>query len=396
MTVNVVIAIFLLKSNSENLRKTTKIIKVYKFEILTYVVTGIVVLLPFLWIYMPVFKEMGARGWSTVAYFLPYWYDFFNVSPANLIWSFPNTSEKHEMMVGYPLITGIILIIGCIFYIKLSKKNTLSLEKKEMRFYMLFGFSFAIAIISLLILKIDISNIFNTINRTGLFDIAGNNVGNKIRRMGETGFGLWFFIWLLIPGTSAMRAIARFNHFLSLPAGIIIACFLAERIRIVNKNYIKYWICTVLITVFFLEHQNTREISFWTKSQINNYLEKVSAPPEDCESFLLVNNTISVNFVYQLDAWTIANKYNIKTINGYSGQFPKNFDYIWEMESNKNYYDILRWINEHNMKNVYLYDYKNDNWIRCTESVLKKELTMKINFTNKISNFSGFLIAEVV
>ncbi|MDR2598103.1 MAG: hypothetical protein LBC76_12385 [Treponema sp.] len=378
LTVNIVIAIYLLKINSENLRKAIKIIKAYKFEILIYIVTGIVVLLPFLWIYLPIYKEMGGRNIGGVLFYLPYWYDFFNVSPTNLIWSFPNTSEKYELMVGYPLITGIILIIGCVYYIRQSIKKTLSFEKKEKSFYMLIGFSFAIAIISLLLLKIDMRQIVSILEEKGIINMKQigsildengiSDAESKIKN--KAGFSLWFFAYFLVPGASAMWTVVRFNQFLSFPAGIIIACFLSEKLRIVNKNYIKYWVCIVLIALIFFEHQNTREMSYWTKSYINSYLEKVSAPPESCESFLLVNNDTSENYVYQLDAWTIANKYNIKTINGYSGQSPKNWYYIYDMESNRNYSDILRWIDEHNLENVYLYDYKNDKWIRCTESVL--------------------------
>jgi len=342
LTVNIVIAIYLLKKNPGNFRKAIEIIKNYKLEILTYIVTGIIVLLPFVWIYLPIFREMGARTWDDVAYHSPYWYDFFNVSTSNLIWSFLNT--EYELQVGYPLITGVILIIGCIYYIKQSINSSLSLEKNQMSFYLKIGFSFAIIIISLLIIKI-----------------------------GKTDFSLWFIVWLLMPGASAMRAIARFNQFLSLPAGIIIAYFLSEQIRIENKKILKYGICIILTTVvFFAEHQNTGKMSFWTKSEIDNYLENVSVPPKNCESFLLVNNNIPTDCFYQLDAWTIANKYNIKTINGYSGQFPKNWMYIWDMEYNRNYSDILRWIDEYNLENVYLYDYKNDNWIKCTESALEK------------------------
>jgi len=366
LVVSVVIAICFIKNNPENIKKTLITIKTYRFEILTYIIIGIAILLPFVWIYIPIFKEMGARNWSNVAYYLPFWYDFFNVSSTNLIWPFLNTT--YELQVGYPLITGIILIIGCIYYIKQSKTISLSLGKKEMRFYMTFGFSFAIAIISLLLLKIDMSQIIGIFNRIGIL-----NKMEKIKRIGETGFSLWFFVWLLVPGASAMRAIARFNQFLSLPAGIVIACFLHEKIRAENKNYIRYGlICILLVVVFFAEHQNIGKISGWTKSQMNGYLENVSAPPKDCESFLLVNNTSSINYIYQLDAWTIANKYNIKTINGYSGQFPKDWIYIWEMETNKNYYDVLRWIDKYNLKNVYLYDYKNNNWMKCSELTLEE------------------------
>ena len=377
LTVNIVIVIYFLKNNKEEFRKTPEIIKTCKIEILTYIITGIIALLPFLWIYIPIYKEMGRRNISTVLYYLPNWYDFFNVSPQNLIWPFP--SEIYELQVGFPLITGLLLIIGCIFFIKQSTANSLFVEKKEMRFYITFGFSLAIAIISLLILKINMSQIVGLLDKTGIIKmkqivgiankmgIGSQDIENKI--MGRIGISLWLLVWLFIPGASAIRAVSRFNQFLSFPAGIVIAYFLSDLIRAVNKKNIKYAIYIILPLVIFAEHQNTKEISYWTKSQINVYLEKVSAPPDDCVSFLLINDTAGyLNDIYHLNAWTIANKYNIKTINGYSGQFPKSWNYIKDMDSNKNYREILRWIDEYDLKNVYLYDYENDNWVYCTES----------------------------
>ncbi|MCL2480672.1 MAG: hypothetical protein FWF38_03065, partial [Spirochaetaceae bacterium] len=72
------------------------------------------------------------------------------------------------------------------------------------------------------------------------------------------------------------------------------------------------------------------------------------------------------------DAWSIANHFNIKTINGYSGQFPKSWLPIWNMEINKNYCDLALWINKYNLNNIYLYDYINNNWIKYSEHVLEE------------------------
>jgi hypothetical protein len=338
----IVLAVYLLKKNSLKVKQLLEIVKTYKFEIIMYFVCGIIALLPFLWVYMPIYNEMGARSWGETAYYLPHWYDLFNISPQNLIWSFPNSI--YELQVGYPLITGILLIVICTFYIKQSCNASAAI--KNTFFIITIGFSFTIAIISLSMLKFEILN---------------------------TNFSLWFLIYKLIPGASAIRAVARFSQFLSLPAGILIAVFLSERVRFSDKTSIKSLLaCTVLVMLIFLEHQNTTNNCDWTKSSMNIYLEKVSSPPDDCESFFLVNNTNSTHYLHHLDAWSIANKFNTKTINGYSGVVPKNWQPMWEMEKNKNYTSLSYWINEYNLENVYLYDYINDNWIKCTEDALEE------------------------
>jgi hypothetical protein len=358
LILHIVIAVYLFKNKCLKVKQILEVGQAYRFEIIIYIVCGIIALLPFFWIYIPVYNEMGARDWGDVAYSLPRWYDFLNVSSSNLIWPFPNTI--YELQVGYPLITGILLIVICTFYIKQYFKSYSSV--KNIVFYITIGFSFTIALISFFTFRIEILN--NT-------------------------FSLWLFAYILIPGASAIRGVGRFTQFLHLPAGILIAIFLSERILFSSKMTIKHlFICTILIILIFLEHQNTGSNSHWTKSSMNNYLEKVSRPPDDCESFFLVNNVNSTDYVYQLDAWSIANRFDIKTINGYSGQFPRNYWSIWEMEENKNYTDLSHWINEYNLDNVYLYDYKNDDWIKYTENVLE-EFQYMIN-TSESYNLLGW------
>ena len=343
LILHIVIAVYLFRNNCLKVKQILEIVKTYKFEIIMYLVCGIIALLPFFWIYIPVNNEMGARPWREVAYYLPHWYDLFNVSSQNLIWSFPDT--QYELQVGYPLITGILLIVICAFYIK-RYFNTIS-SVLNITFYITIGFSFTIAVISLFMLKFEIFN---------------------------KSLSLWFFIYKLIPGASAIRTVGRFTQFLSLPAGILIAVFLSERIRFSDKISIKSLLaCTVLVILIFIEHQNTINIYYWTKSGMNDYLDKVSPPPDNCESFFLVNNINSTGSIYQLDAWSIANRFNIKTINGYSGQLPKrNWFPMWEMEINKNYTDLSHWIDEYNLENVYLYNYIDNNWIKYTKDVLEE------------------------
>jgi len=104
---------------------------------------------------------------------------------------------------------------------------------------------------------------------------------------------------------------------------------------------------------------------------MHGYLDRVSPPPDDLGSFFLVNNIRDTNFMVQLDAMSIANMYEINTINGYSGQFPGDWHYYYfNMEENRNYTDISIWVDNHQLTNVYLYDYMNDKWIPYSENAL--------------------------
>ena len=333
-----------------------------KIEAIVYVATAILSMLPFVWIYYPVFQDMGGRNWSNVVEFLPYWYDFFNVSANNLLWWFPGMSHS-ELSVGYPLITGITLIICSIYYFRTAQKE--APENITDNTYIAAGFCIGIAVVSLLLLRIDLS-------RADVFGFLGNTVESMGRsRESLEKFSLWSILYFTIPGVSALRAAGRFTQFLMLPAGIAIAIFLANRIRKEGKKHISYvLLITLLITVIFLEHQNTFPISAWTKTQLEDYLSEVSPPPDDLESFLLVNNTDDTFYMVHLDAMSIAKKYEINTINGYSGQFPHGWWYIHNMDRNGNYTDLSNWVDEHKLTNVYLYDYRNDLWIAYSEQAL--------------------------
>ena len=338
-------------------------VKANKFEIISYFAMGLLLLIPFFWIYMPILKEMGSRSWGEVLSYLPYWYNFFNVSSSNLLWSFPSDYRGIEQFYGFPLITVILLIFGCSYFIKKAFSNDIKLPSNAINYYITIGFSFAIIVISFLLLKIDI------------------NIDGNINTISP-----WFIVYILIPGASPIRTVSRFIQFLSLPSGILIAYFVSEKYYFFIKkypNYILYFVFSIFVlsSFIFLEHHNSREISHWSKSGMNDYLDKVSSPPDDCESFLLINNSRETFYVYHLDAWSIANKYDIKTVNGYSGMEPKNWEYFFNMGVNKNYSDLRHWVERYNLQNLYLYDYNNDIWINYSNEVI-------LTFRQDISAFA--------
>lgn len=336
---NVVLVIIYFKNNNLNIKTIKNIFIINKLEIIIYFVCFVISLLPFIYIYLPIFKEMGSRNYGEVDYYLPNLYNYVNLQSLDKLFSIK--PFIYELKYGYPLFTFIFLILSIIYFIKHFNKNKTTRNNIEI---ITICFAITIIIISVLMLKIE------------LF---------------EKNYSLWYFIYKLIPGASAIRAVFRFNQFLFLPAGILIAVYLSNKIIIpvnelgvkkISNNFSYAMIFIILTTFIFIDNQTNEKNTNWTKSYIYNYLDKVSSPPEDCESFLLINNPNEHYGYYHLDAWSIANKYNIKTINGYSGQFPDDWSYMFYMGENKNYSEVSKWINKHNLKNVYLYDYNNNIW----------------------------------
>jgi len=338
-----------------------------KIEGLIYAAVTILALIPFIWIYLPVFIGKGSSGypWEIVADYLPRWYDLFNVSPNNRMWQFPDTGN-YELIVGFPLVTAIILILSCTDFIRKKSRDSDTV--------MAIGFSFAIALGLLFIIQIDLSglNIGGILSRiTKLFGLPEAAIRHT---------SLWWLVYFLVPGASALRAAGRFTFFMMLPAGILSSYFISLKIKAADntdrKKYFKYvLVITILLAVIFIEHQNTLTMTNWTKSGANQYLQRVSPPPGDLESFILINNEINYpaypDIGLQVDAWSIATKFGVNTINGYSGQFPAGWVHLFpSLTDSGNFANLQEWINIHNLNNVYLYDYLNDMWIPATEQTL--------------------------
>jgi len=222
-----------------------------------------------------------------------------------------------------------------------------------------------------LLTKFDLSRL----NYFGIFD----RIGLSYEFM--SSFSLWSILFYTVPGVSVLRAPGRFYQFLMLPAGIAVAMYLFNKIQINKKKIVCcILLLTILTTFIFIEHQNMHTMTEWTKTWMNDYLENISPPPDDLESFFLVNNAHTINFIVQLDAMSIANMFEINTINGYSGQFPEDWHYYYfNTETAGNYTDISIWVNRYQLKNVYLYDYLNDLWIPYTEEALIDLETQFIN-----------------
>lgn len=283
---HVFFAVVLLKFKTVAIKQALSAVKTYWWEPILYVVAAFAAFAPVVWIYR--FYVVLKRGqWSQTRESLPFWYDFFNVSPTNLVWGFWqfNRNLGGELSVGYPLITAILLILGCVFFIRRIHLPSGSQSKKL--HVCLVGFSFAVILLSLFALRIG-------------------------------DFSLWYIIWEIIPFASVVRVPVGINLFLSLPAGIIIACFLSEKISSVHvqkgftlgsirfgQSELCGLICLVLISVVFLEHQNTWENTRWTKTEVQEYLNQMIPPPEGAETFLSVGEVVPLTSrsMFQGNGW---------------------------------------------------------------------------------------------
>ena len=69
-------------------------------------------------------------------------------------------------------------------------------------------------------------------------------------------------------------------------------------------------------------------------------------------------------YKYQLDAWEIATHFKLKTINGYSGQFPKDWSSfgLFRLNEEKYLIGMEKYLKKYNLENVCTYDLGRNTW----------------------------------
>ena len=332
--------------------------KCYK-EVLCYIVYTAIIATPFFMLYLPVSKMFGKRTYAEIVSQLPELIDFFNVSTSNrmLGWlmeklNLDGRAETNgyfvwELMVGFSIFV-IGLLVFLFFYIRRMylKQKYVALEKegKYTNTKMIFRVSLIYSVFVSFLLLVQ-----------------------------SNGASLWLFVYLIVPGASAIRAVVRYNFFLTIPIAMIIATegyYFCKKydLRMVYKIAIPI----LLAGLIWYSNLNKEGIqAIWTITEEQRQLSTVSAPPSDCEAMYIVDTNPSGHTYYgksytwidyQHFAWEICEKYHLKNLNGYSGQFPVG----WKLENADNamiHKYASDWIEGTNVTlNVYYYDCGTDTW----------------------------------
>ena len=213
-------------------------------------------------------------------------------------------------------------------------------------------------------------------------------------------FSLWYFIYKLVPGANAIRVVSRYFLYLSFPIAIItsiIGNILFEKKKF-KSSYIKGIILSFLLILLWISNITNKGIySEWNSTEAKSFLFSVSEPPKKCESFYIIADERQ-NLdppEYNLHAFEIANNYKIKTINGYSGNHPDNWEGVMSPLNKEYEISVYVWATLNKLKNVCKYDMKDNEWSLVeTNKFLKFQAYNDKSFNegNKIKVFTGGLI----
>ena len=296
--------------------------------------------LPFLWIYSLVLKSGYFRDWWVVMYGLPVLSDILNIGKDNLLWGqcyqhyFSGLHKNvYEFSYGLPPLTFLLVLFSAVlFFIWEQRKKILPIW-----FVALAASLFVLYFLSLFSLKL------------------------------YPQTSLWYFVWKFLPGGNALRACGRIYVFMMVPLTIFLGGMLDYSLGNLRGS-LRNILFGVIFFCIFLDNLSTLPFSKWKYSDVCHQLEQIPVPPPDCRIFFLApeqNSEKPVDASYfGLDAWQIASRFQLFTLNGYSGNFPHDWMNIFDITRPEYRIGISDWISRNKLVNVYQYDRVKKLWLR--------------------------------
>lgn len=281
--------------------KITGVIRVNLLQISTALLAFLASLTPFLITYTPLVLLNSKRNFGLVLDFSPTVKDIVNVSGSNYLWS-PIMNRIHfnygnvETQMGSP---PFILVIFVLFYLYVLFFN---IRKGRIRTNSRDFFIFILASSALIIFGLIVK--FH-------------------------GTSLWYGIYQLVPGASALRALGRYLMVVDMI--VVVSAIYAlnegyEYYKSIADRKTGYALTGVMLLVsciLILEQANCSEFDL-NKSEQLTFLSRYAKPTMACNAFYIYDDSISGQPAGndQLDAMMISMKSGIPTVNGYSGFTP--------------------------------------------------------------------------
>ena len=340
----VVTSYVVLNHNGLNLKKNfLSWVVTHKKNVIGYCLYSVVIFIPFLFVYLPALRSTGGYGYQGVCIYMPELIDLINVGKGNLLFDkFPLLTVFHRKFGTMETVQGFSLVLLAIYlYIFFQRdryREMLKTKEELVKFLVINACVVAIAVAVAISVK-----------------------------LGSDGSSLWYFVYQLIPGAKAIRAVGRFWFYLSFPIAFVVAVrgnliFAKKTIRF------KSFAGAVLLFALFFSNMRVSGVYYdkmWRTDLEVGFLENVTVPPIDCKAYYLYdsgNNKIPA-YSYQLIAYEIANHFGIKTVNGYSGGIPKGWK-LWNIKDKAYVSNVYSWIKQNELQDIYGYDLHTNSWMR--------------------------------
>ena len=135
------------------------------------------------------------------------------------------------------------------------------------------------------------------------------------------GFSLFYFFARTVPGTSAIRAVSREILVMLFPLSYLVG-FTIDKIRgtsfaTLSSSAVVFIICFLVVIDPIIANKSISSGKEW-EARLDLLQSKFSTPLDKSSIISVSSRTIH----HEIDAMLLAQKLGIKTINGYSGNYP--------------------------------------------------------------------------
>ncbi len=330
-------------------------------EIGLYCLLLAVLLVPLALLYWPALRLCGWRDWQDVCRYLPRWWQLLCASPHNLVYG--SLAQRlpvanPEQQVGFPLLTLVLAVAGPVLVWRSNRApdapGAVAAATPRCR-----------------------------PGRDSLVGACG--LGLVLSMLAIVKWGscrsAWRLAHGLLPGAAALRAVARYQLILTLPAGLCVAaCVDAGMARAAARGG-RWQPAAALggaLLCLALALENSVEagaMAGWTVAEARQVTAGMPAPPAACAAMYLYCPTRPAGEPadarrltrLQLDAWQIAQHFGLPTLNGYSGQRPPSWSALWEVDGPEYLQAVDGWIRRHDLTGVCAWDRARRRWASHAE-----------------------------
>jgi hypothetical protein len=268
------------------------------------VVSHLLCILPFLFIYLPKLKETGGQNYHVAFEFIVHAWEIINVGDGSLLWgSWINNLLRHYGMAMRP--------------------GELSHGISPLMFM-----SFVLASLYFYQSKTPIKSFMGVIWLTTFaLMICTIQVG---------GHSLWWFIYQFVPGAKGVRVVSRI--YLVIDFSIILFITLVASEFWQRCQAMGRWLMTGVFLLLVLERIDNAPPVVLPRTEYLQITSRMHQPPPQCQSFYVVkpegyetkNHNIDKFYKVNVYAMLMSSILNFPTINGFSTFNPPGWDLTYE------------------------------------------------------------------
>jgi len=306
-------------------------------------VVFIVGLIPFLMVYLPVLRAGEWRTYDDVKRLIPQFWSLLTMNNRNYLWGTLSSAIKQshpldpELEIGIgliPSVTWLGMLLGGIWLVRKYGGRRSRIESTR------FGGAEGERRRNTLFLAA-------TILSVTLVYVFGMKYWHDLSP--------WRLVYEVFPGAKGIRAVARYVIVLALPMAIAFSYLLhhswqriAERRNNLHRIALRVGVLALAAFGLFEQYGSHKFFNGFSKSVETAYLQNLADRlPENCSAFYVAVGPSGVRnqFEYQIDATLISHMRQVPTVNGYSGQLPRDW-FLYEIKAPGYEGHVERWIKE--------------------------------------------------